>query len=271
MKLISIYILVCLMFWGCSNEKTLAPTPGPEDLYTLPQGAHDYDQKIQDYYDRYECYFLYVYTMEQALWSVDQKLTEIEITLPNTNYIGQILDLIHEEFLSYYPDSLLRKTLPLRLFLAGNTLEKYYWTEDGVLPGYNSLIIPGAREMEYTSDFTQNFKNTFHQTFIENYLTKKIPVPEEFEKVSTHYYGLPFSPTFGYGFFTNDGSKNAEADWKEFLVYAATNTEQHLKTRYFNPQFDPNGLIEKKYYLLTHYMLKNHKVDIIAIGNGAKQ
>ena len=269
MKPLFIYILMLLALLSCSDEDRLEPSPDFEALYSLPQGTHDYDQKILDYYNRFGCYFLYVYTVEQACWSVDRKLEDTEITLPDENRIKQLLELIDNKFLKYYPDTLLRRTMPLRLFLTGSTLEKLYWTEDGILPGYNSLLIPGAREMEYSPSFIMNFKNTFHQGFIENYLVKKVQIPKEFKQVSRDYYGLPFNR--GYGFFSNTGSKNVEADWKEFLVQAAINTQEYLKMRYFNAMFDPNGLLEKKYNVVIKYMIENYNVDIAAIGNDIEQ
>lgn len=54
MKQRILYILICLSAWivSCDNEDNLSPTETPEIGYVVPQGDHDYDQKIVDWSER---------------------------------------------------------------------------------------------------------------------------------------------------------------------------------------------------------------------------
>ncbi len=58
----SIYILLGLLIWvGCDDSEILEPTLEPEPGYLLPQGNHDYDVRIVDWFERCGFYILYKY------------------------------------------------------------------------------------------------------------------------------------------------------------------------------------------------------------------
>ena len=60
MKQRILYILICLSAWivSCDNEDNLSPTETPEIGYVVPQGDHDYDQKIVDWSERCNSFIL---------------------------------------------------------------------------------------------------------------------------------------------------------------------------------------------------------------------
>ena len=56
-------IILGLFLWtGCNDDdETLVPSTEPEFRYVLPQGHHDYDTKIVNWYEDCGFYILYKY------------------------------------------------------------------------------------------------------------------------------------------------------------------------------------------------------------------
>ena len=59
MKYILIIIVGLFLWSSCDDDETLVATTDPEFCYTLPQGDHDYDDKIVEWNKRCGFYFLY--------------------------------------------------------------------------------------------------------------------------------------------------------------------------------------------------------------------
>ena len=80
MKQRILYILVCVSVWmmSCDKEDALSPTKTPEIGYVVPQGDHDYDQKIVDWSERYNSFILYKFNMKEVYWTVNQWIESVE-------------------------------------------------------------------------------------------------------------------------------------------------------------------------------------------------
>lgn len=270
--------LICFLFpiiiWCCTDEKELIPSPEPEFTYVLPQGDHDYDAVIVDYYNRYGCYFLYKYSLEHAYWNVNQSLNIMNtITLPNEKQIGKLLDLVDRKFLSHYPDTLLKRTLPLRIFLTEKIKDNFWGDNHTTLLGYRSLFISGAEEIEYTSDFINKFKISMQKEYITSFLAKNIAISTDFKQVSTLYYGMNFGskPSYINGFLSKGGAATPLTDWMDYIQLAATQTRDDITSTYLINSVDKNGFIRKKYEIVLDYMLKNHHVDLERVGNDVEK
>ena len=60
MKFNLFYIVLGILIWiGCNDTETLTPSQESEPIYILPQGDHDYDEKIVEWYKRCGFYILY--------------------------------------------------------------------------------------------------------------------------------------------------------------------------------------------------------------------
>ena len=60
MKFNLFYIVLGVWIWmGCDDTETLTPSQESEPIYVLPQGAHDYDEKIVEWHKRCGFYILY--------------------------------------------------------------------------------------------------------------------------------------------------------------------------------------------------------------------
>ena len=103
--------------------------------YSVPQGNHDYDDRIVDWNKRCNTFILYKFNLKELYWQVnawEESKPEPEgstSSFPYTNgllgavadeeYVGEQLDLIETLFLNFYPDTTLRRCLPLKLLLCG--------------------------------------------------------------------------------------------------------------------------------------------------------
>ena len=72
-----ISIILGLVFWmGCSDDENLSPSDVPEYEITLPQGEHEYDDRIVNWFDRTGVYILYKFNPADAYFNVDQTWAE---------------------------------------------------------------------------------------------------------------------------------------------------------------------------------------------------
>lgn len=133
-----IYLLIvtgCLV--SCYEDETIIPGTESEQYFTLPQGDHDYDDKIVEYFEKYNFYILYDFKPEDVYWTGtnwDEYLGSGNIgdrdnigddlfvapALPDR--AGELLDMCENLFFSYYPDSLLQR-MPTEFFLCSRLCE----------------------------------------------------------------------------------------------------------------------------------------------------
>lgn len=68
-----IFLLVIvggLLWVSCDDSETLVPSTGLEEWFSLPQGEHDYDSKIVDWFDRCGFYILYKFEPKDVYASI---------------------------------------------------------------------------------------------------------------------------------------------------------------------------------------------------------
>lgn len=118
-----------LVSTGCSySEDSLEPS-GVKTSYQVPQGIHDYDQVIVNFYQKYGSYLLYKFSDKDAYWTPsgwvygkattesDAGQTGYAVTPADENYVGQQLELINKAWFSRYNDKILSKLLPVKILL----------------------------------------------------------------------------------------------------------------------------------------------------------
>ncbi len=81
MKRYGLFFIVLLVWlWaGCDDSEHLTPTEGMEPGYTLPQGDHDYDKKIVDWFDRCGFYILYKFTPRDVYFNMGRGSLEMKV------------------------------------------------------------------------------------------------------------------------------------------------------------------------------------------------
>lgn len=127
------YLLFCVaLFAGCNDEDDIVPRTEDEVFYQLPQGNHDYDDKIVEYYNKYGFYILYEFEEKDLYWNntVWTKFAEssndyvYEATSmgtllgepADTAYAGRVLEMCEKGCFNLYPENYL-DYMPLRFLL----------------------------------------------------------------------------------------------------------------------------------------------------------
>lgn len=235
-----IYLLFGVLFvalcTACYDEDELSPTNDPEYLIELPQGEHDYDDIIVDWFESYGFYTLYEYEDKDLYWANDSWLEgdtdiaglggSIVYRAPDQDYVGELVDMFDKLFVSHYPTDLLTY-MPLRVFLCsclwdleldgviyddeGNFVGySYAYNRIWFTEGYDSYIINGASAY-MTDTLTRqdqlDFSRILNTTFLNRLLEQgMINIPEEFYSYSSYEN----ESLYGLDLFTNGYVKQAE-------------------------------------------------------------
>ena len=134
MKWIYYLLLGAVCLAACNQENDLTPSEGDEVFYTLPQGNHDYDDKIVDYHDKYGFYILYEFGDKDLYWNnmgwnkfeqlpsgdgslyVPSYFGNMLGAPADPEYAGKLLEMCEKFCFNVYPNEYL-KHMPLRFLL----------------------------------------------------------------------------------------------------------------------------------------------------------
>lgn len=251
-KNILLISLLAIGFCGCSEEDSLEPS-GTEVGFKMPQGNHDYDDRIMEYYEKYNgvC-LLYRYEEKDAYWTaryyyktVFDPLTQtynpygpngatgfyyFQYENPDTNYINQHLDLLEESFFNLYKEEALKKYLPLKLLLAStltNAKTKTLTEAVNAKAIYDETIVQllfagcNASIEEMTTEEKETYSYDVNRMFLYEYLAsgKLMEIPLAFSEVSTYSTTtVSDMPTlYKNGLLNSSASMSYETDWKNFM------------------------------------------------------
>ena len=359
-------LIVGFIGWiGCNDDnKTLTPSGVEEYELVIPQGNHEYDARIVDWFDRTGVYILYkfdpvdVYLKVQASWQemyldtirtvnyyemkegdfvkdsvanlagVEYKLgatknsstswqevsldgktllvvnykTQYEGTFSvekaDEAYVDKQLDLLEQLFLNFYPDSLLRSVMPLKIILGQglNTVSGNQQTllNKSYLLSFNNFIFSHGDETAgtMTDASKKTLKNDLNKWFLQTYDKMKDRFSyDDFYDVSDYYWaGVSASSrpvdsmSYRLGFVkrpyaTSQLSLIQDDDLKNYvnmifdytyetLVATPVNGNYNANdlTGILHPLKDRNGLIRRKYDILINEF-KRQGVDIETIGS----
>jgi len=302
-------LLSSLLTAGCKKEAKLTPTTTPENVYgdsTLPQGNHPYDADILDLFKKYHTLFLYKYTPRDIYYNVNVSQQGIydtatdQITKPgwfdvpaDQQYVGQQLAMLKEIWLNYYPDSLLRKGLPQKVYL----LDSFYYAAlpwpytahgkptdfidpDAIGDGYSGgdFIIAtwgGARITSITQAGKYQLKGKLNSAFLAS--AHKLGIV----KVSTTFTALTDYSAVNWNTYMDQGvigyyydaqwylPSNPDADWDKYVDVIVSNSYDALTSsgNILSPDTDTKGVYKKKYDVMINYFKTTFGVDLQAIGN----
>lgn len=301
---------VSLLMAGCYSEDALTPTTEPEPAYLLPQGNHDYDTRIVDWNKRCGFYILYRFEPEDVYWdlTVWEGITWSEANqkwdqntfkaLPAEEaYVGRQLDLIEEEFLNFYPDSVLQKWMPLKLLLC-SVLWKPSGTDsvdmacrggfDYLAANYGNSSVENLRQGQIDT-----LRKEINVVFLKKAIDAgKVTIPEEFGAETVYgknvAAGAPYSDTCMYakGFIKAYDwiIPTIRSDWADYVTAIVSNNTEYLESYSFWDQMsgswwtsnkgmlneeakDYNGLVRKKYNIVIRHFKEVYGVDLQRIGN----
>ncbi|WP_018339668.1 hypothetical protein [Butyricimonas synergistica] len=298
MKLHLIYIFIlAASLVACNDDNSLTPTETPEFGYSVPQGNHDYDDRIVDWNKRCNTFILYKFDLKELYWDVNRwnestpTPEDSSYPYPYSNgllgaiadevYVGEQLDLVETLFLDFYPDSTLYRLLPLKLLLCG---ELNWRTVDGkvtfynVYSGYDYLAFNWGNEDVLTMTNVQ--KNTFKNEVNYAFLTRLLNSGRIVEDAS-FYEGMNYEDKvtqtnmYERGFIKS-GTK--QEDDVEIYIQAIIQTpyedliaepadKDYTNKGILHAKKDVNGYIRKKYDILVNKFKENYGIDLQSIGN----
>ncbi len=305
MKIIKIILVLALLQWctvSCYKEDVLTPTEETENVYnkhTLPQGNHDYDTEIVALFQKYNTLFLYKYVPHDLYYNksewlggiYDSKCDSIIRTglfdVPaDESYVGDLLVLLKDIWLRYYPDSFLKNNLPGRVFMLDSLFwipayckglkghpQDYLWNNHLAYAGgdYIAVTWGGERIEHITPDEWYKLKSAINSVFLAKSASMGGNKPTDaFLAVSDYSVSVPWwEDGYKYGFIKPTSDK--QEDWNTFIEAIVSNTYDILTSSgengFLHPDKDINGLIRQKYDIIIEYFLAVHEVDLQAIGN----
>ncbi|MCB6974740.1 MULTISPECIES: hypothetical protein [Butyricimonas] len=202
-------VFIMVLSAGCYDEDKIVPTEGSERMYSLPQGDHDYDEDIVEWFEKYGFYTLYDYNLDDLYWENTGWSEKLEPNLGgrllakqgDPEYVGKMLKLFKELFLDYYPEEWLRECMPLKVFLCSG-LWDVDWKEGGSLEfgdstrlwvynGYDHIAINGASQEIDTigESMKTKFMKDINMSFMARLINaKKMVAPNDFLRRSSYIY-----------------------------------------------------------------------------------
>lgn len=284
--------LFVLVVTGCYKEDSLEPSSEPESgQYILPQGNHDYDPEIVEMYRKYGTYMLYRFEDKDFWWAFSSDIRwkyqegvgtvgGYEATPADERYVGQQLELIKSKFLKYFPESFLKRALPLKMLLMSDlnyvpTQENEPTDEDRqfrhVYWGYDYLGVNWGNENILTMTVAErnDFKAEICYLLLENFYKKTKESPVNFFTVSK--YGAEVGDYPGdFGFLDKNAVNDPDRDWLSFIKAIVSTPYEDMEayggilddwtTDYF-------GVIRQKYNIVINFFKQTYQIDLQAIGN----
>ena len=287
MKRLRIYIitLCCLCYMACAEDKEIGEIAPLSPVYTLPQGKSPADDRIVELHSQYGTYILYEYSQLDFVYGFSTSYSYL-YTLPDPQYVGDMLDLLEKIWFQYYPQEFHKKYMPYKILLAdslilqqsGQLKLKYLNTGENVMAiGYCSDTL---RKMSAATKLA--FKNELHKQLWNIWTYSSMEFPDEFFKVSD--YSSPaskdntsenyarargfiknlstvFNSEWSTASYLTDLKDYLKTDLYTFMLAMTTRTSEAWATDIAYP------LVKKKYDILQEYFLEKYNINLKQIGD----
>jgi hypothetical protein len=302
-----IYILLFLALAACT-KKEAALTPSSSLAYSLPQGNHDYDATIMDYYKKYGTYLLYKFTDKDAYWTptgwkdarydsaLSYWVTGFLAQQAEEAYVGKQLEIIQRLWFRYYSDKFLKEYLPVKILLCSKVDSSWLgydfstnpitfflnYKEVGAWYSYDNISVSYGNAKELTATDSGYITWKMSQAFMNEIFTlKPIAATDDFTKLTS--YTTQFNSqaaAYSAGSISDYYNATNQNDWNNFMLIMVSCSETLLNqaeapswsatnTGILNPLKDTSGKIRKRYNIVRNYFITNYNVDLQAIGNAA--
>lgn len=302
-----IFIIGCLFLFSCKKDAEIgAPIPIEVD-YVLPQGnaSAEANEKIQQLYDNYGSYFLYVFTQKDFEWTqaTSTGASKIDsVVLGNPAYVGDMLSFLDDIWLKFLPESFKKSQgIPYRVMMADTIKQRRGGT--GWPPGMEflyfdykvagkSITFAGMNSSLRTLTPAQKLakKNLLTGVIWNYYINSKIlDVPSAFYNVSNYAAAAPATPLNAAnpanveayrqkGFLPNgyNAVSGVPTEWHNGAFSWTTARTNDINSFIFNltqrtdaqlQSYLTYPLIKQKYDILVNHYKTKYNIDIRAIGN----
>ncbi|MRG43581.1 hypothetical protein GFS24_00560 [Chitinophaga sp. SYP-B3965] len=303
----NILIICCMFLFSCTKDVEIgAPIPVEVD-YVLPQGnaSAEANAKIQQLYDNYGSYFLYVFTQKDFDWtqSTSTGTTKADtVVLGAPAYAGDMVNLLEDIWLKFLPEAFKKSQgIPYRVMMADTIKQRRagtgwpagmeYLYFDYKVVG-KSITFAGMNASLRTMTPAQKLakKNLLIGVIWNYYISANIlDVPAAFYNVSNYAATAPTSPVNAAnpanldafrarGFLpaSYNAVSGAPAEWY-FASYSwpAAKTSDISSfmtaiTQRTDAQLQPYlayPLIKQKFDILVNHYKTKYNIDVRAIGN----
>ena len=293
-------MMIGVLATACDEEE-LTPTETPEFGYHVPQGDHDYDDRIVDWNERCNVFILYKFDLKELYWQVtawnESMETEEGSMYPYTNgllgaiadenYVGEQLDLVENNFLNFYPDSTLRRCLPLKLLLCAQLTDRNMSgreTELNVYSGFDYLAFNWGNDQIrlLTEDEKNAFKFDVNNEFLKRCMDNgKLLVPSDFYEGANYTDAITQDNMYSRGFLNRNTKQEDDAEYYVEAIISTPYSEltadpgspennADYYTSYkgiLHENKDVNGAIKAKYEALINAFKENYGINLQTIGD----
>ena len=253
-----ILLLQVVFVTACYNEDDLTPS-GIESRYVVPQGEHDYDATIVDFYEKYGSCLLYKFTDKDTYWTPSAWMNGVLgengkdgyiVSPADEAYVGEQLGLIQDMWFAPYSDEFLAKFLPVKIMLCSEIDSVYMSWDFSTSPitmlgegkkvdawyNYDNVCVSYGSEavMHMTREDSLAFKNKVNNIFVESMRGRGLLIPtEEFEnevdynasgltsKTASELWALGIPRMLNYAVSVDD-------DWESFILMMVCYPESYL-------------------------------------------
>ncbi|MDF2516331.1 MAG: hypothetical protein K0R59_1627 [Sphingobacterium sp.] len=256
---------------SCKKDKLEALEARPQ--YVLPQGNHDYDIRIVDFYKKYNTYILYKFTDADFRWNYTD-LIYFRGVPADEKFVAQSMDFLDKELFSYYDEKILQSWMPYKIMLCSDIRQLF--DDEGSRTPIDSVVDVAwslshfafggvaAKWNGYTRAQKLEAKGRLHGVFWASAASRHaVDLPPDFIR-GIDYVGISHSEVKSLGLFVF--SRSPYNDLSEYVTRITKHTKAELETLYFNPEFDPTGIYRIKYEALIAFYKTNYGIDLQAIG-----
>ena len=252
-----ILLLQVVLVTACYNEDDLTPS-GIESRYVVPQGDHDYDATIVDFYEKYGSCLLYKFTDKDTYWTplkwmngaLGENGKDGYIVSPaDEAYVGEQLELLQDTWFSSYSDEFLSAFLPVKIMLCSEIDSVYatyvfsptfmmvhesakvdaWYNYDNICVSYGSEEVTQMTEADVAA-----FRNKVNRIFIESMMGRGVTAPTKEFSEGINYdiddiYTMPNLWAEGIPLLdSHTSSISVEHDWECFLIMMVNYPESFL-------------------------------------------
>lgn len=303
-----IFLIGCIssiLLFSCAKDHEIGPATPIAPDYVLPQGnaPKEANDKIQQLYDTYGSYFLYVFTQKDFEWmqSAGGSASKIDTAvLGDPAYAGDMLSFLDDIWLKFLPDDFKKEQgIPYRVLMA-DTIKQY---RTGYPPGREylyfdfkivgkSITFAGMNASLRTMTPAEKVakKNILTAAIWNYYISNNIlDIPAEFYTISNYTAAAPTTPLNAAnpanveayrqkGFLPSSYNTitNAPSEWHNGAYSWSTAKSNDVNSYIMNitqrtdAQMEPYltyPLIKEKFDILVNYYKTKYRIDVRAIAN----